>query len=67
MNKNMGQLDRIIRIVVAVVLAILAFAAALPSWATIVLGLLAAVLLATSVIGFCPLYALLKISTQKHS
>jgi hypothetical protein len=65
MKKNIGAADRIIRIIVAVVLGVLVlngtFAGAL-AW---VLGIVAVILLLTSFVSFCPLYAPFKITTQK--
>jgi mannose/fructose/N-acetylgalactosamine-specific phosphotransferase system component IID len=65
MKKNMGNPDRIIRIVVAVVLAIGAGLAGFGSVGGIILLILAAVMLATSAMGFCPLYAPFKFSTKR--
>lgn len=65
MKKNMGSADRIIRILVAVVIAILYFTNYLSGTAAIILGLLAIVFVATSFISFCPLYLPFGISTRK--
>lgn len=65
MTKNMGQLDRMIRAVIAVLFAVLALFGSLPTWAAILLGILAVVMAVTSAIGFCPLYVPFKISTLK--
>jgi hypothetical protein len=65
MKKNMGRLDRIIRVALAVLVAVLYFAGILSGTWAIILGLLAVVLLVTSLVGTCPLYAILGISTQK--
>ena len=64
MPKNMGVVDRIIRIGLAVVVAILIILKILNGVPAIILGILAGVLLVTSVIGFCPLYLPFKISTK---
>ncbi len=63
MKKNMGNLDRGIRIVVAVIVAVLIATGAVSGVLAVVLGVLAAVFLLTSLIGFCPLYAPFGIST----
>ncbi len=63
MKKNMGNLDRGIRIVVAIIFAALIVTGTVSGVLAIVLGVLAAVFLLTSVIGFCPLYAPFGIST----
>lgn len=65
MKSNMGSTDRIIRVVLAVVVAILYFTNLISGTAAIILGILAIVFLLTSVVGFCPLYAPFKFSTKK--
>jgi len=67
MKKNMGSVDRIIRIILAVVVALLFFTNQISSVAAIVLGIFAVIFLLTSVFSFCPLYALFKLSTAKKS
>jgi fatty acid desaturase len=66
MKKNMSRLDRIIRIAFAVLVAVLYFTGIISGTWAIILGILAVVLLVTSLVGTCPLYALLGISTQKE-
>ncbi|MFZ1982325.1 MAG: DUF2892 domain-containing protein [Smithella sp.] len=63
MKKNMGTIDRAIRILLAIVVIILCINGSITGIAAIILGILAFVFIVTSLIGFCPLYALLKIST----
>jgi hypothetical protein len=63
MKKNMGTIDRIIRILLAIVVFILYITGSITGVAAIILGILAIVFIITSLIGFCPLYAVLKIST----
>ena len=63
MQKNLGTADRIIRIVFAVAVAILYFTGMISGTVAIILGILAVVLLVTSFVGFCPLYAPFKFST----
>lgn len=60
--KNMGQIDRIIRLVVGAGLFSLLFV--LDSNLKYI-GILGIVLLATSVVGVCPLYLPFKIDTRK--
>lgn len=67
MSKNMGTIDRIIRVIFAVAVAVLYFTGVITGALAIILGLLAVVLLATSLLGFCPLYVPFKISTVKES
>lgn len=67
MKKNMGTIDRVIRIVLAIVVAILYMNGSITGTAAIILGILAAVFIITSLIGFCPLYVPFKISTISKS
>jgi Protein of unknown function (DUF2892) len=67
MKKNMGTIDRIIRILLAIVVIVLYLNGSITGVAAIILGILALVFILTSLIGFCPLYAACKISTIKKS
>ena len=67
MKKNMGSADRIIRILIAAVLAGLYFGGVLTGTIGIVLLVVAGVFLLTSFVGFCPLYTLVGIKTCKTS
>jgi len=67
MNKNMGSLDRVIRIILAVLVAILYFTDQISGTAAIILGIFAVAFLLTSFVSFCPLYAPFKLSTIKKS
>lgn len=63
MKKNMGNADRIIRLLIAAVVAVLYFTNIITGTVGIVLLLLAGVFVLTSLVGFCPIYALLGINT----
>jgi len=65
MKKNMGTVDRIVRTVAAIVVAVLIIAGVLQGAAAIILGILAGVFLLTSFVSFCPLDLPFKISTAK--
>lgn len=65
MKKNMGTVDRIIRLILAIVVAVLYFTGQISGIAAIILGILALIFVVTSAIGFCPLYVPFKISTLK--
>jgi hypothetical protein len=65
MKKNMGLIDRVLRTILAVVVAVLYFGGQLTGTAALILGIFAAIFLVTSSIGFCPVYKLLGISTLK--
>jgi len=63
MKTNMGIIDRVVRIVIALVFIGLYFANIIAGTLAIVLLVLAGVFTLTSLIGFCPLYWPLGIST----
>jgi hypothetical protein len=65
MKKNVGSVDTIIRIVLAAAIAGLYFGGFVHGKIAMVLAALAAILLITGVVGFCPLYVPLGISTRK--
>ena len=65
MKKNMGNTDRLIRVIAAIVFAVLYFTGTVAGTLGLVLVVLGAVFLATSFISFCPLYTLFGISTCK--
>ena len=63
MKKNMGATDKLVRIILAVIFAALYFTGTVTGTVGIVLLVLGAVFLATSLVSFCPLYTLLGINT----
>lgn len=65
MKKNMGTIDKALRIIVAIVIGILYFTCNISGTAAIILGVLAVVFLLTSFVGVCPLYLPFNISTKK--
>jgi membrane protein YdbS with pleckstrin-like domain len=65
MKKNMSSLDRILRLAIAVVVAVLYFTNVISGTWAIILGIVALIFLITSLVGVCPLYKLLGISTKK--
>lgn len=65
MKSNMGTVDKVIRIVVAIIIGILYFTGQITGTAAIILLILAGIFILTSFISFCPLYAPFKISTKK--
>ena len=66
MKKNMGTADKMIRILIAVVIAVLFFAEVISGTLAIVLLIFAGILLVTSFVGFCPLYYPFNLSTKKE-
>jgi uncharacterized membrane protein len=65
MKKNMGVIDRVLRILVAIILAILYFTSTVTGTFGIVLLVLAGVFVLTSIISFCPLYLPFGLKTFK--
>lgn len=64
MKKNMGNIDRIVRILLAIVIAVLYFTNVITGTIGIILLILAAVFALTSFISFCPLYIPFRINTR---
>lgn len=65
MKKNIGTIDKTIRLVVALLIAVLYFANVISGTLAIILGVLAVVFAATAFINFCPLYLPFKFNTHK--
>ena len=65
MKTNMGGLDRTLRVLIAIGIAVLYYIGAISGTLALVLGVVALVFLITSAIGFCPLYTLFRLSTKK--
>lgn len=63
MKRNLGTADKIIRVIIAAIVAILYFTNVITGTTGIVLLAIAALLLITSLVSFCPLYALLGLKT----
>ncbi len=67
MKKNMGNSDKLIRIILAVLFVALYATNTVSGTTAIVLLVLAAVFIATSLISFCPLYAIFGFKTCQDS
>jgi len=65
MHKNMGTVDKIIRLTVVAIIVILYLAGQLTGTAAIILGIVAVAFLLTSLFGWCPTYVPFGISTRK--
>jgi hypothetical protein len=65
MKLNESNVDRIIRVVVGIVLLFLGFGGALSGVTAVISDVIGVVLLFTGIVGFCPLYAMLKLNTLK--
>lgn len=67
MTKNMGSLDRILRTLAAIVVAVLYATGQIGGLTAGILGAIAVVFLLTSFVGTCPLYLPIGLSTRKGS
>jgi hypothetical protein len=65
MKHNLGTADRIIRLIIAALVTFLFLNNTISGTTGIVLMVIAIVFLITSLINFCPIYAVLGWSTQK--
>jgi len=63
MNKNMGSADRIIRLIIAAIAVFLYSNGTLTGTMGIVALVVAAIFALTSLVGFCPLYKIVGMST----
>jgi hypothetical protein len=64
LHQNIGTVDRVVRVIAGLALAAALVAGAISGPLATVVGLVAAILVVTGAIGFCPLYALFRISTR---
>ena len=63
MKTNVGNMDKVLRIVLAVVMSVLYFTGTVSGTLGTVLLILGGVFLLTALVGFCPLYAMVGINT----
>ena len=65
MKRNVGKIDRLIRMTIAAFLILMVLSNyVLGTWA-IVAAIVAAIMFVTSLFGHCPIYSIFNISTQK--
>jgi hypothetical protein len=67
MKKNMSTADRTIRFVLVIAIIVLLYAEIVKGVFATVLGIIGIIFVFTSVIGWCPLYSILKKSTLKRT
>jgi glucose uptake protein GlcU len=65
MKKNIGSTDKTIRLVVAALIAVLYFTGTVTGTIAIVLGIVALILVVTSIVNFCPIYSLIGTNSCK--
>ncbi|NOU38304.1 MAG: DUF2892 domain-containing protein [Ferruginibacter sp.] len=63
MKKNIGSTDKIIRLVIAAVIAVLYFMDKISGTTAVILGAVAIIMLVTSFLNFCPIWSVLGKST----
>ena len=63
MHRNEGNLDRIVRLVIAAVAVGVGVVVGFGSVVGIIAAVVAVVMVVTAAIGFCPLYAVLGVNT----
>lgn len=64
MKTNMGRWDRALRLIAAAVFAVLLIAGLVKGTLAVILAILAAILVITTFVGFCPAYVPFGISTK---
>lgn len=64
---NLGNLDRVIRLLIAIVLIALYFLGLVPKTIGIILAMIAGILVSTAYLSFCPIWGMLRISTKKKN
>ena len=65
MKKNMGTIDKVIRILIAVVVVVVYFTHVISGGLAIILLALSAILVVTSFLSFCPIWLALGLSTRE--
>ena len=65
MKKNMGNLDKVIRVLVAILILVLYLTHEISGTIAIILLILAGIFILTSFVSFCPLYLPFGISTKQ--
>ena len=63
MTKNMGSTDQIVRVVIALIVGVLFFTKVISGILGFVLLAVAGIFVLTSVVSFCPIYAVFGIRT----
>ena len=66
MTKNMGTADRVVRILIALAIAVLYFTGKISGTVAIVLEIVAIAFLVTSLVGWCLSYVPFGLSTRKQ-
>ena len=67
LQSNESSTDRVVRVILGVILAALAVTGTVSGGLAIAAWVVAAIALVTGLIGFCPLYAIFRLSTKRAS
>jgi hypothetical protein len=67
MKKNMGTIDRVIRLLVVVVIGLLYYTGQISGLLATILAIIAVAFLVTSILGWCPGYLPFGLSTRKRT
>ncbi len=62
---NEAGWDRVVRVVLGLALLVLGFTGVVPGTLGIVVGVIGLIPLLTGIVGWCPLYSLVKFATKK--
>jgi len=65
MKKNVGTIDKVIRILIAAIVVVLYFTHVISGVLAIILLAVSAILVVTSLISFCPIWLALGLNTSK--
>ena len=65
MKKNMGSTDKVVRVLVAIAVALLVYIQVVTGTLTYILIAVAAIFVLTSAVSFCPVYSLFGLNTCK--
>lgn len=65
MKKNVGMIDRALRVLLGVAIGVMYYTGYITGTAAIVLGIVAVGLILSSLVSFCPAYKLIGLSTRQ--
>lgn len=66
MRKNLGNTDKVIRYIIAIVAILITLLSNVRGLTQVILIALTAILIGTSLLSFCPLYAIVGLKTCKN-
>ncbi|MBD0778105.1 DUF2892 domain-containing protein [Maribacter sp. ANRC-HE7] len=66
MKKNMGGIDKLVRVILALIAGLLVYFGVVDGTVSYILLALASVFVLTSLVGFCPLYGIFGVDTCRR-